>query len=273
VHRRKKALADEVEALRKAVTTQVGKEFDLDSPTETANVLRETVPLGEQAGPRVTLAQLEQLSGTCTLPRLIVKYRRVQKLAQQLETICLAEKDGKVFPIFSQIRWPHGSLSSTHPRICDPGAPLEASAVMDKTVSEHMEDSDRSLDILQRLTGDEVLKKDRCRGDHRYLIGTDAAERDLDQKDLLLTVAIGLSDAALSRRFLIDRPTVAHIRQALEAKYARMFKWLDIYRSQAMTRGFADHDGKRKYLEGLKSSNIDKRHKAQRSAVRWLIRY
>ena len=100
-----------------------------------------------------------------------------------------------------------------------------------------------------------------------------AAERDLDQNDLLLSVAIGLSDAALSSRFLVDRLTAAGIRQALEAKYAKLFKWLDTYRRDAITRGFAHHDGKRKYLEGLKSSDIDKRHKALRSTVRWLIRY
>ncbi len=137
-----------------------------------------------------------------------------------------------------------------------------------------MDDSNRSLDIVQRVTGDEVLKRDlRSGGDRPLFIGGAAAERDLDQKDLLLSVAIGLSDAALSSRFLIDRLTAAGIRQAFEARYAKLFKWLDTYRRDAMTRGFAHHDGRRKYLEGLKSSDIDKRHKALRSAVRWLIRY
>jgi DNA polymerase I-like protein with 3'-5' exonuclease and polymerase domains len=89
----------------------------------------------------------------------------------------------------------------------------------------------------------------------------------------LLSVAIGLSDAALSRRFLINHLTATGIRQALEAKYAKLFKWLDTYRRDAVTLGFAQHDGRRKYLDGLKSSDIDRRHKALRSAVRWLIRY
>ena len=71
--------------------------------------------------------------------------------------------------------------------------------MIDRTIREQMDDSNRSLDILQRVTGDEVLKKDRRSGDdHLCLIGGDAAERDVDQKDLLLSVAIGLSDAALS---------------------------------------------------------------------------
>ena len=274
VHRRREVLAEEVEALRKTVIEQAGKEFDLDSPTETASALRGISAFGAQPGRRVTLTQLEQLAGTHSLPRLIVKYRRLQKLARQVETICASVKDGRVFPIFSQIRWAHGSLSSMHPRICEPEGPIEATAVIDSTIRQHMDDSNRSLDILQAITGDQVLKRDRrSGGDRPSFIGGGAAERDLDQKDLLLSVAIGLSDAALSKRFLIDHLTATGIRQAFEAKYAKLFQWLDTYRRDAITQGFAQHDGRRKYLEGLKSSDIDKRHKALRSAVRWLIRY
>ena len=137
-----------------------------------------------------------------------------------------------------------------------------------------MGDPERSIDILQRVSEDEVLRRDRRDGlEHACPIGRSAAGEDLDQKDLLLSVAIGLSNAALSRRFLIDRLTAAQIRQTLEVKYAKLFTWLATYRSEALNQGFVYHDGKRKYLEGLKSSDIDKRHKALVSAVRWLISY
>jgi DNA polymerase-1 len=274
VHRRREALAQEAAALRSAVIAQVGREFDLDSPTETASALRGISPLGEQIGRRLTLTQLEQLVSAHSLPRLIVKYSRVQKRVRQLEAICRAVKNERAFPLFSQVKWPHGGLSSTDPRICEPGGPLEATAVIDRIIRERMDDSNRSLEILQRVTGDTVLKRDRRGGvDHPCFMGRDAAGRDLDQKDVLLCVAIGLSDAALSRRFLIGRLTAAGIRQTLEGKYQKLFKWLDTYRRDAMAQGFAYYDGKRKYLEGLRSSDIDKRHKAVRSAVRWLIRY
>ena len=81
--------------------TLAGKEFDLDSLKGTASVLREASPLGEQPGRRLTLTRLEQLAGTQALPRLIVKYGRVQKLVRQLQVICKSAKNGKVFPIFS----------------------------------------------------------------------------------------------------------------------------------------------------------------------------
>jgi len=274
VHRRREALAEEAEGLKKAVTTAVGRDFDLDSPAATTDVLREIIPIGEQAGRHLTLTRLEQLAGTHSLPRLIVKYSRTQQAIRQLEAICKSAKNGKVFPIFSQAKWAHGTLSSTDPRICGPGGPLEATTVMDKIICERMDDPNRSLDILQRVTGDGVLKRN-CRGslDHLCSSGKNAAGRDLDQKDLLLSVVIGLSDAALSKRFLIDRLTAAGIRETVGAKYVKVFKWLDTYRRDAMALGFAYHDGKRKYLEGLKSSDIDRRNQAVVSAVRWAIRY
>jgi DNA polymerase-1 len=180
VHRRRKVLAAEVEALRRAVIAQAGKEFDLDSPTETASALCGISAFGAQPGRRVTLTQLEQLGGTHCLPRLIVKYRRVQKLVRQLETTCAAVKDGRVFPIFNQIRWTHGSLSSMHPRICEPEGPIEATALIDRAIREQMGDSNRSLDILQRVTGDKVLKRDlRSCGDRPLFIGNCLRNRQI----------------------------------------------------------------------------------------------
>jgi DNA polymerase-1 len=275
VHRRREALAQEAAALRRTIVAEAGREFDLDSPSNTAAMLRQIGPVGEQIGRRrLTLTQLEELAGAHSLVRLIVKYGRVQKLLRQLEEICEAAKGDRVFPIFSQIKWAHESLSSTDPRICEPDGALEARAVIDKTVREWMRDRNRSLDILQRVTGDKALKDDlQCGAKNNGLLGTDGPGRGLDQRDLLLSLVVGLPDAALCRRFLIDRPTLLASRQAFEARYVKVFNWVNTYRRDVVARGFAYHDGKRKYLEGLRSSDINKRHKAIRSAVRWLIRY
>jgi DNA polymerase-1 len=274
VRRRREVLASEAEALRRAVITHAGKEFNLESLTETATVLQEINPVAGLTVRRLTRAQLEQLAGMYLLPRLIVKYGRLKKLERELATICESAKDVKVFPVFSQVRWPHGALSSTDPRICGPDGALAATAVIDRTIRERMDDGNRSLEIVQRTTGDAVLRRALRHGvDHHCLVGRTGVEQDLDMRDFVLSVASGLSDAELSSRFLIDRPTAAGMRQGLESKYVALFKWLDTYRKNAMTRGFAYHDGKRKYLEGLRSSDIDKRRQALVSAVRWVIRY
>ena len=40
-----------------------------------------------------------------------------------------------------------------------------------------------------------------------------------------------------------------------------------------MAQGYAEYGGQRKYIEGLRSSNIDKKNKATRAAVKWLLHY
>jgi DNA polymerase III epsilon subunit-like protein len=274
VNRRREALSEEVSTLRRAVRAEAGKEFDVDSLTEITNVLRDVSGLREQMGRmRLTLSRLEELAGVHNLPRLIVKYGRAQKLVRHMDAICRSVKGGRVFPIFSQIRWQHGGVSSTDPRMCEPDGPLESEAVNDKAVRERMEDRNRSLEILQQAAGDKALKRDlRAWAKHPSPISADAIVRNLDQRDLLLSTAIGLSDAALCRRFLVDRVTVAAIRQTIEARYVKLFTWLDTWQRDTVTKGFGYHDGARKYLEGLKSSDINKKQKAVRSAVEWLIR-
>ena len=109
IHRRRKVLTTEADVLRTAVIAEAGQEFDLNSPTETAAVLRRTNPFIEQPGLRLSLLRMEQLGETHSLPRLIVKYTRVRKLIRELDAICSSIKSNKVFSIFSQVRWAHGS--------------------------------------------------------------------------------------------------------------------------------------------------------------------
>ena len=100
-----------------------------------------------------------------------------------------------------------------------------------------------------------------------------AIVRDIDYEDLLLSLAVGQSDATLSKVFLVDRVKAAEIRHNLEKTYQTMFQWLENYRRKAQANGFATNLGRRKYIDGLKSSDIARRDKALENAVRWLIGY
>jgi DNA polymerase I-like protein with 3'-5' exonuclease and polymerase domains len=102
--------------------------------------------------------------------------------------------------------------------------------------------------------------------------GSDCFE-GLEHGDVLLSIAIGLPDAAVCRRFLISPEKTARIRANLQVRYPALFDWLDRFRREAIARGYAEHDGRRIYIEGLRSSNIEKKSKATMSAIRWLVRY
>jgi hypothetical protein len=95
----------------------------------------------------------------------------------------------------------------------------------------------------------------------------------LDHADVLLSIAIGLPDAAVCRRFLLSPEKAMRIRANLRLRYLAVFEWLDRFRRESIARGYAEHDGRRIYLEGLRSSNIEKKNTAASSAIRWLVLY
>ena len=97
--------------------------------------------------------------------------------------------------------------------------------------------------------------------------------KGMDQHELLLSCAIGYSDSAISRKFFVDNLTVSRIRHDLKKRYRILFRGLESYRSEAEKTGYASFDGKRKYIDGLRSSNIAKREQALEDAVRWLLRF
>ena len=103
----------------------------------------------------------------------------------------------------------------------------------------------------------------------------DALMKDCDHDALLLALVLGHSEAKLSKQFLVDRFTMTTIKRDLETRYQALFRWPNNYRRIAQGTGYGINpiDGKRKYIDGLKSSDIAKKAQALEHAVRWLIRY
>jgi hypothetical protein len=96
---------------------------------------------------------------------------------------------------------------------------------------------------------------------------------DLTHDDLLLSCVLGHTEVSLSRQFFLDQLTIATLRQDLEARYRTLFAWLAHFQKQAESNGYAMHDGKRKYIDGLRSADLAKRRRALEYAVKWLIRW
>jgi hypothetical protein len=63
------------------------------------------------------------------------------------------------------------------------------------------------------------------------------------------------------------------MRLAIEKRYPDVFRWLLDFKRETVTRHFAEHGGKRKYFDGLKSSDLNKRQRALIAGVRWVLRY
>jgi DNA polymerase-1 len=265
-------LQEDRDALKKLIFQEAGCEFDLDSRTETSGVLRKVEAFREWITSR-SLAQsgMEHLAWRHRLVEQIVRYRRVRKRLRELGAIRSAARRGKVFPLFSQLRAPHRIATSSGPNLDEA---LRANAVRDVLLNQDYPNPKQALQRLQQITGDEVLRTElaRCARSEFQCAGAPLLE-GLEHADVLLSIAIGLQDAALCRRFLISPEKAMRIRANLQVRYSALFEWLDRFRREAIARGYAEHDGRRIYLEGLRSSNIQKKNTATASAIRWLVRY
>lgn len=81
---------------------------------------------------------------------------------------------------------------------------LRPGEVLDKDIRQLIPDESRALDILQQLTGDRVLEKDRQAGRNEFIGGEQPSLVGLCHTDVLVSLSIGPSNAALCKRFLID---------------------------------------------------------------------
>jgi len=122
-------LLGEADALKKLIFQEAGCEFDLDSRKATSDALRKVEALREWMTSRsLTQSEMEQLAWRHRIIEQIVKYRRVRKRLRELEAIRNAARRGRVFPLFSQLRVPHLSATSSSPNLDEA---LRANAVKD----------------------------------------------------------------------------------------------------------------------------------------------
>jgi hypothetical protein len=132
----------------------------------------------------------------------------------------------------------------------------------------------RSLDLVEKASGDGALKKDRSRPKRVNLfMSRQALMKGVDHDDLLLRVLIGEHPHRLSTRFLIDRLTVSSIVHALASRYPKLFQYIDNSKAQGLKKGYVERDGIRRYFYGFGSSSLEKRNKAQLLACRWLLEH
>jgi hypothetical protein len=264
-----RAVKASAEALKAAVIAAAGCEFDVDSPKGTTEALRK-LGIWEKTSRPLGEAQMEQIAGDYPLVASIVKYRRERRRCKDIEAICDAAKKGRVYPSFSQCKSAHGSLSSAAPSLNEATA---ACAVLDKAIAGLYGNQAASIEILMEASGDSALRKDlKNRGSKNGFIPDISAATEVDHGESLLLVAIGEPEPAICRRFLLGRAQVSALRTVITSRYQVLFSWLEDFKRLSLSQGFAEYQGKRKYLAGLRSSDIEKRNRAVRSSIRWLLR-
>jgi DNA polymerase I-like protein with 3'-5' exonuclease and polymerase domains len=271
---RMSAVADSLKikmnSLRSSIFSCAGCEFDVDSPKSTTDVLRK-LGIWQKTTQSVGDVQLEQLACSHDLPFLITRYRRIRNRYKEVDALCSAEKGGRIFSSLSQIKFGHGCLWSSSPALEEA---VIAQAIQDKQLLGIISCPETALQNLLDICEDSVLRsdlKEYKRGDN--FIPGELDTQGVSHCEILLYIAIGLPDATICRKLLIPKDHAARIRTAITSRYEQLFERLGQFTRVSLENGYAEHEGRRKYLAGLRSSDLEKRSKAVRSAIRWLIRY
>ena len=275
IDRIKADLLKRVSRLRLEIFAMVGKDFDIDSQQALSAVLREVADLRGYIGPsRITTSSLEHLAIAEPVARLIAKFKRLRSQVARLESVSAAVRDGKIYPLFNQIKSRTDMVGTSRPSVFDVEGPSDLKSCFHGCVRDLFVDPQKSLHILSKVTKDPVLIKVRTsKSKVDPVMAKHPLMQELDPDELLLRLAIGQSDTVLSKRFLIDRLNITTMRHDLEKRYRVMFQWLNNFRRMALANRYATNGELRKYIDGLKSSDVARRGRALEYAVRWLIHY
>ena len=255
---------------------QVGKalgKIDLDSTKDLAVALKEKLNFGGSFGPKsLSLRRLEELAVSYPDVRGVVEYKRLRKQLKRVESVALAAKENKIFPLFNQIRAPSGRLLSTDPSLFEDDRSGLLKDCVDLAIRGLWDDRVKSINMLQAESKDKNLQLDRSkRRCSNLYMASHPLMAELDHNELLLSVVCGVSRPAMSRQFMLERMAIDSICHDLGMRYKNLFEWLAAFRADATRNGYATGPKGRKYLDGLKSSSVEKRKKAGDTAVRWFL--
>ena len=268
------SLADQAAHVKEAVIGRVGSCFNLDSDQEVTAVLKMDQVLAKVIGFRkVNGKLLEELAIGHETARLLVRYSRCQKRLRNIEAVLQSVQNGRVHPVFSQTRTDHCRLSSVKPKLFDSDNIKDLQLCLPGGLRQFFSDSRKALGILANEAGDNVLQSDLVAAEGCCRLKSIPPLEDGDHFQFLLSIVTGVSDHQLCRIFLLDRSAVAAIRHDFQARYSSTFFWLDRFFKETAANGFASAHGRRRYFDGLRSSNLEKRNSALHSAVKWLLQW
>ena len=259
--------------LKKEIYSKTGTEFNIDIQKDLIALFNEKLKLQEYARYKtINLSVLEQLAINNPIPKLIAKYKRLQKQINAIDLIIKAMKKNKIHPLFSQTRSSNGLPTSSKPNLFSIQGFATLINCFDKTIQPFFPDRRKALDQLEKIIQTPNLKRDLLK-DMNILLKPYQPENEIEEEDMLLAIILGYSNIKLSRQFLIDQSIISFIRNSIELRHSRLFDWIDSFQRQAAKDGYFMVGNRKKYFDGLKSSNIEKRNKAKIIAVRWLIQY
>jgi len=272
--RLREARAEKVSHARDGAFDACRCHFNLDSEKELSTVLRMDSAVAKVVGfRRFSARMLEELAVCNNAARMVVKYYRRRKELRDIEAVIESVHNGRVHPVFNQTRTDHCRLTSIRPTLFDVDDAPTLGSCLPFSLSRFCPNAGKALETLADAADDKVLLSDLLAANGSYCLPNVPPLNEGNHYHLLLSIFTGVSNGQLRRIYLLDGDSVATIHHSFRVRYSPTFEWLDQYCRETEMRGFASAHARRRYFDGLRSSNLGKRDKAMYSAIKWLIRW
>ena len=284
-------LAKEIEKLEKGIHELGGREFNINSPKQVAEVLQELnietkykTPTGKISTSRDAL---QEIGETYEIANQIIEYRELDKLkstyADSLpEMVC---EDGRIHSILNQAVAATGRLSSTDPNLqnipirTELGRQIRKAFIPEKGCKFMSADySQLELRILAHITQDEVMleafrnNEDVHAKTAELIFGAKSKKELKEKRRLAKIVNFGIAYAVeafgLSQRVGISRAEAKEVIQNYYDTYRGIKKYMDETPELAREQGYVSTIfGRRRYLHSIKDRNWNVRSRAEREAI------
>ncbi len=287
---------EEIAALEKSIYEEVGKEFNLDSPKQLAEVLFVQLKLPAhkktKTGYSTDASVLEKLALSYPLPRKILEYRERTKLkSTYLDALpeMVNPGTGCVHTSYNQTTTDTGRLSSSEPNLqnipvrTEAGhlirkafIPRERSRGKGKILSEDY--SQIELRILAHFSRDPSLLKafEEDRDIHAFtatlLYGVKEPEVTREMRNAAKTInfsiVYGKTSYGLAQDLNIPIQEADRFIRDYFDRYAKIKEFLESQKEQAKKDGFLTTLlGRRAYFPNIRASNAQLRQYAERAAI------
>jgi DNA polymerase-1 len=292
-----KSFATEIEAtisgLEQEIYAQAGKEFNIGSPAQLADILFETLQLPTQGvkkgktGYSTAAPELDKLRGLHPIINLITQYREVTKLKNTYVDTLPQQTDGhsRVHTTFALTVAQTGRLSSNDPNLqnipvrTELGKRIRTAFVAGK--GKRLVSADYSqfeLRLAAAMSGDDDMVEQFNRGADIHV--TTAAQiygRQLEDvtkqmrsaaKTVNFGVLYGMSPHGLSAATGMDFVQAKHFIDEYFKLRKPLMAYLDGLKEQARTEGYVETlFGRRRPMPDIQSSNFMIRSGAERAAM------
>lgn len=283
----------QIDELQRRIWFLAGREFNINSPRQLAQVLFDDLGLPSQrrtkTGHSTDIGVLETLVNHHEIVPLLIDYRHLTKLQttyiEGLKQVWDAAS-GRVYTTFNQTVTATGRLSSTEPNLQNIPIRLEEGRKIRRAFVPGggynlllaADYSQIELRILADVAGDAALIDAFARGEDIHvrtaaeIFGVAASKVTAQQRRAAKAVNFGLvygqTDFGLARALGISRQEAKQYIDAYFARYPGVRQYMEDIVRQAREKGYvATRFGRRRYLPEITSRNFQRRSFAERTAI------